>query len=274
MFFQSLRQNILINRIGPLDKIKFNDMKYKVKANLNDWGKKLLKEDYATVIRDFNEDDVTTLSKDELIDILKKEVPIDLFNPETACVEWVDTDFKVDDVVCVYISEDSRILSHVISVNDGVIYVDREVFINAAKKDLISREDISCRMRGGILNEISFSQDTGLDMSRKKNKWKIVRANPREALSYWKSKKARRTIEKILMIAVSYYHATLDDGDYNSLEVLLDDLKEVGIWDDLSHYFNNSNNWLASCFKDHFNSLENVSMEEFDDDVRAQYDIA
>lgn len=249
-------------------------MKYKVKANLNDWGKRLLKEDYATVVRDFDENGINTLSKENLTEILKKEVPQELFDAETVCVEWVDTDFKTDDVVSVYLSDGSHVLTHVISVDDGIIYVDKEVFVRLVKQDAISTEDIARRMKAGKLYEISFDKNTGLDLTRTKNKWKIVRANPREALSYWKTKKTRRTIEKILMIAVSYYHTVLDDGNYRSFEVLIDDLKENGLWADLSHFFNNDNNYLATCFRDNFKSLENVSIEEFDDDVKAQYNLA
>lgn len=242
-------------------------MKCRIKADLNDWGKKLLKEDYATVIRDFKDDE--TFTKENLIKILRKEVPIDLFREETICAEWIDTDLKVDDVVRVTLP-DSTVMSHVTIIDSGLIGVSPEPFRRLVKSGNIKQEDVLDRINGKT-NDISFDAETCLDKSRnRKNKWKISRVSPQDALSYWSTRKEGRAIEKILMLSVVAYKELLNNGYCPEVADVVSGLKQRGIWYELENFFNDKN-LLHSKYRDYFDKLDTISLDEFNDELRAYY---
>lgn len=243
-------------------------MKCRIKANLNDWGKKLLKEEYATVVRDFKEEEA--LSKEDMIEILKKEVPMDLFRTETICAEWIDTDLKTDDVVRVSLP-DCTVMSHVTLIDSGFVCVSTEPFWRLVKNGDIKREEVLNRINGKT-NDICFDIETGLDKSRsRKNKWEIARVSPQEALSYWRARRERRTIEKILMLSVVAYKEMLNNGYCIEAASIVDGLKQDGVWYKLVDYFNNEDNLPYNKFRDYFERLDSISLEEFNDEIRAHY---
>jgi hypothetical protein len=238
-----------------------------IKADLNDWGKRLLKEDYATVIRDFKENE--TFTRETLIEILRKEVPIDLFRKETICTEWVDTDLKVDDVVRVFLP-DCTVMSHITIIDSGLIGVSPEPFRRLVKSGDIKQEDVLDRIKGKT-NDISFDAETCLDKSQnRKNKWKISRVSPQEALSYWSAKKEGRAIEKILMLSVVAYKELLNNGYCTGVADIFNGLKQRGIWYELENFFNDKN-LLHGKYRDCFDKLDTISLDEFNDELRAYY---
>ena len=53
--------------------------------------------------------------------------------------------------------------------------------------------------------------------------------------------------------------------------LLVDGLKQDGVWYKLVDYFNNEDNLPYNKFRDYFERLDNISFEEFNDEIRAHY---
>lgn len=253
-------------------------MKYKITANLNDWGQKLLNKHTVEIIKDFDTKSVQPLNKSELIKVVCKEYPQDIVDIGSVSAEWVNRDFKIDDVVRITIPDIDGtiyIYSQIVGIDDeGIAYVDA-----APIRKLVIHHDITSTMfsskikkvpMGVPVDSIGFDCDTGLDTSRaRKFKWKIDLVSPDEASNYFKEKEIKQKTERTLMLAVTLY-MNIMHGNWEQMTdayKFMENLISTHQWKELEEYIKTSNEYCDQKIWDRYNSKELDRIDDFDDTI-------
>lgn len=260
-------------------------MKYKIIANLNDWGMKLLNKSKVEIIKDLDVKSIQPIDKTELIKVICKEYPQDIVDIDSVSAEWVDRDFKIDDVVYITIPDIDgtiKILSQIVGIDDytgnGIVYVD-----STPLKDLVIHHDITSHLLSSKIkknpigipeNAIGFDWATGLDISRvKKFKWQIERVSPNVAISYFKEKEIKQKTQRILMLAVSLY-MNIMHGNWETMTDAYDfmrDLMTTHQWKELEEYIKTSDENYAKTILDRYKSKMFDNIDDFDDTMTGYY---
>lgn len=173
---------------------------YRIKANLNDWGKKLLSKSEIAAI-DVN---VQDLDKD-IKDIVFKEYPKDLIDADSIHLEK-SSEIEKNDVVKIEIplvDGSMSVLAQVYDVNDTIIFVNKPDFVDDIFNEKIKSKDIYRRWVNDC-NSLIFDKFSMLDCSavkNKDNKWSISLASPKEAQDYLKDKEVIKYATTVLRMS-------------------------------------------------------------------------
>ncbi len=167
-----------------------------IKANLNDWGKRLLKKDEVSV-------SVSEINKD-IKDIIFAEYPKDLVDVDSIRLDE-PLNFKTGDVVKIVIrfkdNDTITVKSHVIDSSDGVVSVYKSRAIESVLKDNILHKDAYRRWVNDS-ESLLFNTADRTDCSRVKTlKWVISPVTSQEAEEYWKNEEFEKMTTTLLRMS-------------------------------------------------------------------------